>query len=100
MHRYNGDYDSSLLLQKFLCSTLIVHCYVLPMVLFTVISASCLTSAVMLKVAADLAALTGRRENFGPKTADVSVTMQQDEWKPPQGQRGDGKTSLNDKLGY
>ena len=57
-------------------------------------------SCVMLKVAADLAALTGRGGSFDPETPDVSVTMQQDEWKPPQGQRGDGKTSLNDKLGY
>ena len=54
----------------------------------------------VVKVAADLAALTGRGASFDPETPDVSVTMQQDEWKPPQGQRGDGKTSLNDKLGY
>ncbi len=55
---------------------------------------------VPMQVAADLAALTGKVSSYGDDMPDVSVTMQQDEWKPPQGQRGDGKTSLNDKFGY
>ena len=54
----------------------------------------------MMQVAADLAALTGRVSSYETDTPDVSVTMQQEEWTPPQGQRGDGKTNLNDKLGY
>ena len=54
----------------------------------------------VMQVAADLAALTGRVSSYGDEVPDVSVTMQQDEWKPPQGQKGDGKTSLNDKFGY
>lgn len=31
---------------------------------------------------------------------DVPMTEDGYEWKPPTGQRGDGKTSLNEKLGY
>lgn len=53
------------------------------------------------KVAADLAALTGRASHHEYEDQhDVSANIQQEPWKPPQGQRGDGKTSLNDKLGY
>ena len=52
---------------------------------------------------ADLAALSGRSAAYADeqgKMQDVSVAMQYGEWQPPKGQRGDGKTSLNDKLGY
>lgn len=52
------------------------------------------------KVAADLAALTGKVSSYGDDMPDASANIQQDVWKPPQGQRGDGKTSLNDKFGY
>ena len=53
-----------------------------------------------MQVAADLAVLSGRISSYDADVPDVSVTMQQNDWKPPEGQRGDGKTSLNDKLGY
>ncbi len=53
-----------------------------------------------MQVAADLAALTGKVSSYGDDMPDASANIQQDVWKPPQGQSGDGKTSLNDKFGY
>ena len=53
-----------------------------------------------MQVAADLAALTGKVSSYGDDMPDASANIQQDVWKPPQGQRGDGKTSLNGKFGY
>jgi len=53
-----------------------------------------------MQVAADLAALAGKVSSYGDDMPDASANIQQDVWKPPQGQRGDGTTSLNDKFGY
>jgi hypothetical protein len=59
---------------------------------------------------ADLALLQGARgagssiEDGGEAGAmDVSTAQQADragQWKPPEDQRGDGRTKLNDLLGY
>lgn len=46
------------------------------------------------KVLEDLALLSGASKGAGAAAEEM------EEWRPPQGQTGNGRTSLNDKLGY
>ena len=54
-------------------------------------------------VLADLARLQRAGNGSGEvlsEDADVGVSVAAPEWRPPQGQQGDGRTKLNDLLGY
>jgi hypothetical protein len=58
-------------------------------------------------VLADLAVLQQARrraahaeDEAADEAAAAAGAAAATEWRPPQGQKGDGRSSLNDKLGY
>ena len=61
-------------------------------------SSACAICAICCRVLADLEVL--RKAQRAGHAAEAGEEEHEAAWQPPQGQKGDGKTALNEKLGY